>query len=263
VLLQDHRGTLISLSHYCPTAAELVLAALPDAVRMVPAPPGLVNGAHEGFDATGALPPLLRPGLLMDLDAYAEWERLAMETLARREDEVEMALAAIDAATREIEQWRPGRGIMREVVERAFDRVSADRFGRSARDWQRVRLAYASVPAGLTPPVLPLRIEEGWLRVSDWWGTFDAAVRRYLAAKLFGNWIAYSGQGLRTIVEWLRVCLAVLESEVVRQQLDGPHQSQRRHVLEAIRASDLLMVHLSDHTALAQTIDRIVYSPSA
>ena len=37
-------------------------------------------------------------------------------------------------------------------------------------------------------------------------GESIGAVRGYLAARLFGNWVAYYGQGLHAIVEYLQVC---------------------------------------------------------
>ena len=61
----------------------------------------------------------------------------------------------------------------------------------------------------------------------------DRAVKRWLAARLFGNWIAYQGDGLPAIVRYLRDCLATVTTELAR---DG-------NPLEAVRRSDLLIVH--------------------
>ena len=35
-------------------------------------------------------------------------------------------------------------------------------------------------------------------------------MKNYLAARVFANWIAYQGRGLRSIVEWLRTCAAIV-----------------------------------------------------
>jgi len=61
----------------------------------------------------------------------------------------------------------------------------------------------------------------------------DRAIKRWLAARLFGNWIAYQGDGLQTIVRYLRDCLATVTTELAR---DG-------NAREAVRRSDLLIVH--------------------
>jgi len=72
--LRDGRGTFISLSHFCPTAAILLVGSPP--LRTVEAaPPLMLDDPIEGLDARDALPPLLRPGILCDLEGYAAWER--------------------------------------------------------------------------------------------------------------------------------------------------------------------------------------------
>jgi len=61
----------------------------------------------------------------------------------------------------------------------------------------------------------------------------EPALKRWLSARLFGNWIAYQGDGLQAIVRYLQGCLATFTTELAR---DGSP-------LEAIRRSDLLIVH--------------------
>ena len=76
VVLLDGRGTFISLSHFCPTAAALLFeepghAWLPTAI--VDAPPALTAvGPLDGLDARGVWPPLVRPGVMMDLESYGD-----------------------------------------------------------------------------------------------------------------------------------------------------------------------------------------------
>ena len=53
----------------------------------------------EGLDARDALPPLLRPGMLTDLDGYDAWEQRAIGVLARGDLTAEQALARIERAT--------------------------------------------------------------------------------------------------------------------------------------------------------------------
>ena len=74
VVLHDARGTFISLSHFCPTAAQLLFDAPGDG-RIVDAPRALAEvGELDGLDARGEWPPLLRAGVLMDVDSYGAWE---------------------------------------------------------------------------------------------------------------------------------------------------------------------------------------------
>ena len=79
LVLHDARGTFVSLSHFCPTAAAMLFDAPgPDAI--VDAPASLTGeGRLDGLDATDAWPPLLRTSVLMDLDAYAAWEERAVD----------------------------------------------------------------------------------------------------------------------------------------------------------------------------------------
>ena len=89
-------------------------------------------------------------------------------------------------------------------------------------------------PGGATPLLDTVRDAFG--RPAPAAAVLDAhepAVKRWLAARLFGNWIAYQGDGLGAIVRYLRGCLAIFAAELAR---DGDP-------LEAIRRSDLLIVH--------------------
>jgi hypothetical protein len=74
-------------------------------------------------------------------------------------------------------------------------------------------------------------------------------VNRWLAARLFGTWIAYQGTGVATIVRYLRAALDVLVVELTRTPSDG--RPERLDVLEALRRSDYLLVHLADSQRLA------------
>ena len=108
-VLIDPRGTFVSLSHYCPTAA--VLLTTPDALEIVEArPPLRIGGPIDALDASDALPPLLRPGLLSDLDGYAAWEGAGLAILARRDLTATAALDRIEAMTDRVRRgqtWSP------------------------------------------------------------------------------------------------------------------------------------------------------------
>lgn len=251
VALHDRRGLSISLSHYCPTAAALLLED--HAIEIISAPDSLtLSGKAEGLDAREALPPVLRSGMLTDIEGYATWERRAIDALARS-DKAERAIATIHAATKRVLPWTPEAGSLSAAVDAAFDSTNApDPAGDEKIDLARIKQCLASVPKGLA--AAPIHdLEAHWPSVSRWWPEVDRVVRAYLAARLFGNWIAYHGRGLHAVVEYLRVCLAVLKIEAARQQ---KHASvpPRQAILHAIRNADLLLVHLSEPQALARLL---------
>ena len=195
-VLHDPRGTFISLSHFCPTAAGLLFDD-EGVVGIVDAPTALAgDGMLDGLDARDVWPPLLRPGVMMDLDSFATWERLAIELLTVARVTPRASLAALHDATEGLEGWSPDSSV-------PLERAVHDAFGTVA-----------------TPPSAAL-------------AAHDPAVKRWLAARLFGSWIAYQGNSLRTLVRYLLACHDVFVVELAR---DG-------HALEAIRRSDRLIVH--------------------
>ena len=198
IVLHDGRGTFISLSHFCPTAAGLLFEHGEAGPRagIVDAPPSLTEvGPLDGLDARDAWPPLLRPGVMMDLESYGAWEDLGIELLTREGIAPGVSLDTLASATTRIVSWSP-------AAAAPLLHVVRDAFGR------------------LAPPAAVMDAHE-------------PAVKRWLAARLFGNWVAYQADGLEAIVRYLRGCLAVFAAELAR---DG-------NPLEAIRRSDLLIVH--------------------
>ena len=82
VCLVDTRGVRVALSHFCPTAAAMLVDAThPVAIVRGPeAVPGV--GVPEGLDARDVLPPSLSDRVLMDLDALTAWEAHIVQALA-------------------------------------------------------------------------------------------------------------------------------------------------------------------------------------
>jgi Fe-S-cluster containining protein len=255
IILKDSRGTLVTLSHFCPTAAALLFSRA--AARIVEAPRSLLpSGPLEGLDATDTLPPLLRPGMLMDIEGYEAWERHGVRVLADVRFTADVALQIIGEATASVEGWAPGRGSLREAVERSFDcPLEARGETGPARHVERMMLAIRSVPSGLDAPVPSDNIAGRWETVASICERYDRVIRNYLAARLFGNWIAYHAQRLSTVVEWLKICLSILKVETARHTGDADLSDSSEVVRRAIRATDLLVVHLSDTRVLARLID--------
>jgi hypothetical protein len=109
------------------------------------------------------------------------------------------------------------------------------------------------VPADLRRPTASRTFEADWPRIASWWPQVDAVLRAYLAARLFGNWIAYYGQGLHVVVEYLQVALAVVKMEAVKHAA-GTSSSPWQIVNAALQNADLLLVHLADPKLLARQL---------
>jgi Fe-S-cluster containining protein len=207
ITLHDSRGTFVSLSHFCPTAAGLLFDATGSA-SIVDAPESLVGRQMlDGLDARDVWPPLLRPGVMMDLETYGLWEQSAVALLTRERVAPHRALDALESVTNAVTAWTTDSSTpLRDVVRDAFDRNT-------------------TAPSPLA--------------------RFEPAVNRWLAARLFATWIAYQGNGLRTIVRYLRACLATYAVEFARDS----------DPLEAIRRADHSIVHESSSQQLANLLN--------
>jgi Fe-S-cluster containining protein len=259
--LIERDAVFVSLSHYCPTVARM---ALDNGVArgIVDPPASLVGHVRlEGLDARDALPPLLRPGMLADLDAYHAWERVVVGILEDGHPP-EVALGRIRRMTERVQSWNPSKGAPTLAVDSAARECRADRVqveGRYDEDGLRdaFEVARTSVPEVLRPAVAPagLRGRDGrW--VAPRWPDFSGPLGRFLAAHAFGNWCAYLGSGLMTVVRSLDVSLAVVRVEAARLCAEVERPMDEAILAAAFRAADLLLVHLADPGALAAALDR-------
>jgi Fe-S-cluster containining protein len=113
----DDIGTFVTLSHFCPTAAGMLFR---DDVELsiVEAPASFGSMTeYEGFDARGALPPLLAPGMLMDLESHHAWERHVVGLFANRTHTPELALERLGAQAAQLRSWRPVDGPLRACIQ--------------------------------------------------------------------------------------------------------------------------------------------------
>ena len=136
VSLRDPRGVSVTLSHYCPTAASLL--GSPRSVTIVRDAPAFPEGAeYSGLDATTALPPLLRPDVLMDWESWWLWESSIVDLIGNADGSPEEALARLDAAVDDVARWRPDDGPLdtrvRDAVSRARSRPAGD--WRPSAEW--------------------------------------------------------------------------------------------------------------------------------
>ena len=234
VVRLDRRGIALSLSHYCPTAASLLVADEP--VRVVPAnPPLALSEPVEGLDARAALPPLLCPDVLMDLDAYEAWEKAAVIEFSNCRH-ADVALRRIASATDRLREWRPGGPSLDAAMASAFARADG-----AEPSWMDQGLPLART---LNRGVVSLDDNaNSQPRTAD---GVERVIANYLAARAFGSWIAYQGRGLRTIVTWLRACHDIVRLLAFRLAADQDREVTIPDVIEAIRQADYVMLHTID-----------------
>ena len=216
-ILIDPRGVFVTLSHYCPTAADLLFAH-EGPVEIVEGPPAIPGGIPEGLDARHTLPPLLvgggvrrgqvgsgvarrraasgLPAVLMDFDGYSAWEAHMVRVLTSVSDPAEYALDQLERHFELLQQWRPGRQTLAEAVQALHVECSGDQ-------------------------------ETG--------SRSDLIVGRYLAARAFGSWSAYGPEGAAGVLTSLRIALTTLRA-----------RAQVTSLKNAIRQTDLEVVHLAN-----------------
>ncbi len=253
-LLIDARGTFVSLSHYCPTAAALL--ATPGALDVVQArAPLRIGGPVEGLDGTDALPPLVRPGILGDLEGYAAWEAAALTVFARPDVTAGEALDEVAALTEMVRAWQPGESPLCAAVAGASTQLRpGSELGRSSRG--ALAAAFAPLVAQHIPEdAFPVAdYEMRWAALVEGQPDVERVMKNYLAARLFANWIAYQGRGLRTIVEWLRTCRAVIRNEIALRCLESGRPAAVADALAAAARADLLLVHTIDSQTFATAV---------
>jgi len=213
ICLIDQRGVHVTLSHFCPTATAMLFEHA-DPIAIVEGPLPVREGdALEGLDARDALPP----------------ER---ET-------------ASGPKTQD-----PGPRLMNYDEFSAWEReeVAAARIGEwAADDLAWFDHARAAVPPPWGWPAAPAGVEETWWTVAaPAWPGFDAVLRRYAAAKVFASWAAYQGDGLAAVRRSLRIASAVLRVESARECRRAGRGLDVELLTQAIRNSDLLLVHYAD-----------------
>ena len=258
--LIDPRGVFITLSHYCPTAAELLFTQLGPAT-IVSGPPAIPAGDPEGLDARDALPPPLTSAVLMDHAGYAAWEAhmigiLAGDDAQRSGRRPEQSVALLDEHVRMLTRWRPGGASLADTVRalRSDDPLPVAAPGDWAQDRRMVNIVRTSLGAQ-TWPEIPPNLEETWrTRVLPAWADHRAVVGRFLAAHAFASWMAYQGNGLPSLVHHLRAALAVLRVETTRACLVWDQPLSRSSLKQSLRQADLLLVHLIDRDALASQL---------
>ena len=263
ICLVDARGVRVALSHFCPTAAAMLVDD-PRPVTIVHGPPA-VPGVEvpEGLDVRDALPPRLNDRVLMDLEALTAWEAHIVGALAgegawpgRPED----VLARLAAEAAHLAEWTPGGRALVDVV-RGLDGERPVIVSRAVAAWTPERahaLATAVCRAPWTWPALPADLAAlDAACVAPMWSTVTPVVRRYLAGKAFGSWVSYQADVTRALVSYLGLALTVLRVECARACADDRRPLDRERLMTALRQADLLLVHYADGGILADALTRV------
>jgi Fe-S-cluster containining protein len=254
VAVRDVRGTFISLTHFCPTAAaSLFRDDVP--VEIVASPPAFPPGDYDGLDvAADDWPPLLHPRMLMDLDGYTAWERHMVRRCARLDLMPETVLATLQRDARLLRTFTPdGRSLAEPVASLPRDVVEGAphaTLDASLADFAEVMRA---VPDDMRPEPDEAGLGEAYSRwVLPRWPAWRAPLDRYLAAKAFANWTAYQGRGILAIVRGLAAALSLVRVEAARQCRDAARPLDRELLIEAIRGADFALNHLAVGDELAE-----------
>jgi hypothetical protein len=257
VALRDVRGTSITLSHFCPTAASMLFREdVP--LEIVASPPAFPQAEYEGLIVgVDELPPLLQPAMLMDVDGYAAWERHMIGRCAA-DALPEAVLATLERDARELRRWKPGPQTLAETIARLpAHPVPAERPASLAASLDRHGDVMAAVPPDLTPQPDEGGLEDAYREfVRPNWDSFRGPLNRYIAAKAFACWTAYQGRGVMTIVRGLDSALSLVRVEASRQCRDQARALNADLLLEAFRSADFALNHLAVGEDLAAAWSR-------
>ncbi len=255
----DKRGTFISLTHYCPTAAATLFRDdVP--IEIVEAPPAFPPADYEGLLVEpDAWPPLLHPKMLMDDAAYDAWERHMVSRCADETLSPDGVVATLQRDAVVLRRYTPGAGSLIDAVAALpADAVAApvhEALGPSLALFTEVMRA---VPDDMKPEPDEDRLADVYLvAVAPQWTQWDAPLRRYLATKAFASWTAYQGRGLLTVVRGLEVALALVRVEAARECRDQGRQLDADLLKEAFRQADFALNHLAVGDELARSWSRV------
>jgi Fe-S-cluster containining protein len=245
--VEDQRGTFVTLSHFCPTAASMLFCDEP--VEIVADPPAFPRLDYDGLVVTADdLPPLLSPRTLMDLDGYSAWERHMVARCSAVDAAPESVLATLARDANVLSRWRPGSTTLATAVAdlRGGREVAADRPGNATESLRLHTEVMGAVPDDLKPPPDEDGLDDAMSAyVQPSWNDYRAPVNRYIAAKAFASWTAYQGRGVKTIVRGLDAALAVVRVEAARQCRNAGRRLDADLLREAFRQADFALNHLA------------------
>ena len=140
----------------------------------------------------------------------------------------------------ELDQWQREAVASARMIELVSD------------DLALFNQARAAVPPPWSWPEAPDHLEDSWYSlVAPGWFKFEDALTRYAAAKAYASWSLYLGSDVEAAAHTARIAHAVVRIEAARQCRMFGRPLDRELITEAIRQSDLLLVHYADQSLLA------------
>jgi Fe-S-cluster containining protein len=255
----ERARVLVTLSHYCPTAAALLQGHVGPTAIVADPPAFPPTRDYEGLDVRGAQP-LLRPDALIGEEALDRFERHAALSLANGMGPVTARLGSLRLIAERLAAWQASDGPLEERLAVLLQDTPSGREAtfdpdRAERLWEEV---VSCVPARPLLPGLPAAWTSAWEDlVAPKWPGAAPVVGRYLAARAFASWCAYQGAGVRASVRALEAALAVLAIECARACAASGRELGDEQVVDALRQSDLLLTHLVDPLALARRLSAV------
>ena len=254
----DSRGTFVTLSHFCPTAASMLFREDVN-LEIVDRPSAFPPADYDGLTVTADdLPPLLSPSMLMDSDGYSAWERHMVKRCAA-DVMPEAVVATLMADAMRLRAWRPGETTLAEAIALTPDEFAPATTHPSLVSSLELRYEVVdAIPDDLKPAPDDDGLEDAYRdHVRLAWPAFARPINRYLAAKAFASWTAYQGYGLATIVRGLDAALALVRVESARQCRDAARALDSDLLLEAFRSADFALNHLAVGEDLAARWSRV------
>jgi Fe-S-cluster containining protein len=266
VCVIDARGVHVTLSHYCPTAAEILFR--PGEPEIVAGPSVFADGrVPEGLDARESLPPT-DTERAEDTDGAADGADGAADDAGTAADFTDDAgtadLGLIDRSVgRRPASRRPRTDQTLRLMawdevmrweQQAVHVVAKDGRVPEAPDLALFDHARAAVPPGWSWPEAPPAGAHAWAEwVAPAWPTWSAVVGRYLAGKVHASWAMYLGSGPADVMRGVDIARAALMVEAARQCDRARRALDKPLLKEAIRQTDLLLMHYADPHVLARS----------
>jgi Fe-S-cluster containining protein len=253
--VHDQRGTFITLSHFCPTAASMLFRD-DCSLAIISGPDAFPPGEYEGLVVTGDdLPPLLTPTMLMDGPGYSAWERHMVTRCAGSHCSPESVLATLVRDARLLREWKPGRVTLVDAVR---DLPSQPEAAAAPHSLDRAVALYAQVMNAVPDDLRPQADDDGLdIAFAEYvwpvWSRFFVPLNRYVAAKAFASWTAYQGRGIASIVRGLEAAVAVVRVESSRQCRNAKRHLDADLLRDAFRSADFILNHLAVGEDLAST----------
>jgi hypothetical protein len=252
--VHDRRGTFMSLTHFCPTAARSLFRD-DRPIAIVESPPAFPPGDYEGLTVEEeAWPPLLHARMLMDDRAYGAWERHMVARCADVSATPEQVLATLRRDVEQLRAFVPGPVTLTDAIAGLpADVVDATPPGLLATSLALRAEVVDAIPDDLKPEPDEAGLQGPYKQyVLPEWAVWRLPLNRYLAAKAFANWTAYQGRGIRAVVRGLEAALALVRVEAARQCRNAGRPLDADLLREAIRFADFALNHLAVGEDLAE-----------